>query len=139
MNFTAKNPEDLPAIAEKIIKNAGENRLFALYGEMGVGKTTLILQLIKVLNVEDEGSSPTFSIVNEYRTKKGEAVYHFDLYRIENEEELFDIGYEEYFFSGSYCFIEWPENAGGLLPDDVVQIHISERKGMRSIEMELPS
>ncbi len=136
--FFAKRPADLREIASAIIEQAGNSRLFAFYGEMGAGKTTLILEILKVLGVQDKGSSPTFSIVNEYVTGRGEAVYHFDFYRIDDISEVYDIGYEDYFFSGSYCFIEWPEKIGELLPDDSVKIHLSVRGETREIQLDTP-
>ena len=105
---------------------------------MGAGKTTFIKALCAELGVTDEVSSPTFSLVNEYHTSSGEKIYHFDFYRIENEEEVYDIGYEEYLYSGHRCFIEWPEMIGGLVPEDAVTIRIEETGPMsRKIELTL--
>ena len=95
---------------------------------MGAGKTTLIRELCRTLGVTGEVQSPTFSIINEYKTLSDDSVFHFDLYRINKIEELFDIGYEEYIYSGSYCFIEWPELAGDLLPEGTVRLEISGEK-----------
>lgn len=106
---------------------------------MGVGKTTLILQMIQVLGVKEPGSSPTFSIVNEYRNIENLPVYHFDFYRIESIDEVFDIGYEDYFFSDSWCFMEWPERIEELLPDETVKVYITEEENVRKIKVELPS
>jgi len=91
---------------------------------MGAGKTTFVKHLCKQLNVQDSTSSPTFSIVNEYESPAG-PVYHFDFYRIKDEQEAFDFGYEEYFYSGAYCFVEWPEKIPNLLPEEAKEIHIS--------------
>lgn len=113
---------DLQTIAEALLVDFKSNKVIAFYGEMGVGKTTLIKELCKVLGVEDVANSPTFSIVNEYLSNNKEAVYHFDFYRIEEEDEVFDLGYEDYFYSDSYCFIEWPEKIPNLLPDNVVKV-----------------
>jgi tRNA threonylcarbamoyladenosine biosynthesis protein TsaE len=124
IKFIARTTEDLPYIADQLIMEAGEHRLFAFYGEMGAGKTTLIKAILNLLGVEEGGSSPTFSLVNEYQGRQGEIIYHFDFYRIEDLEEVYDIGYEEYFFSTHYCFIEWPEKIEELLPEDVVKIKI---------------
>jgi len=119
----AKN-EDLDIVARQILANFSKNRIFALYGAMGAGKTTLVKSLCKVLEVEDVALSPTFALINEYRRKKGEPVYHFDFYRINNISEAYDMGYEEYFYSGNYCFIEWPEKIEQLLPPGFVYISI---------------
>ncbi|MCL4163659.1 UNVERIFIED_CONTAM: hypothetical protein GTU68_014911 [Idotea baltica] len=95
-------------------------------GQMGAGKTTLIKAICGALQVLDEVNSPTFSIVNEYLTVKGDTLYHFDFYRLESEEEAYHIGVEEYFYSGNTCMIEWPERVEGLLPDDFLRIDITE-------------
>lgn len=139
MEYKAASTGDLPAIAQNILSRAGDFRLFAFYGDMGVGKTTLILQLIKLLGVKDPGSSPTFSIVNEYRDAKNHPVYHFDFYRIDSVDEVYDIGYEEYFFSNAWCFMEWPEKIEELLPEETVKVFISEEENVRKIKVELPS
>ena len=114
----------VPDIAKEIISSA-KNKLFLFYGEMGSGKTTLIKEIVKQLGVEEVASSPTFSLVNEYHSDKGEIIYHFDFYRIENEEEAFDIGVEEYFYSDHWCFIEWPEKVENLLPLESVAIRLT--------------
>ena len=116
--------QDFPKIASEIISSA-KNKTLLFYGQMGVGKTTLIKELCKSLGVLDNISSPTFSLVNEYQTANNDKVYHFDFYRIEDEEEAFDIGIEDYFDSKNWCFIEWPENIENLLPLDAVEIHLS--------------
>ncbi len=114
----------VPDIAKEIISSA-KNKLFLFYGEMGSGKTTLIKEIVKQLGVDEVASSPTFSLVNEYHSDKGEIIYHFDFYRIENEEEAFDIGVEEYFYSDHWCFIEWPEKVENLLPLESVAIRLT--------------
>lgn len=139
MEYSAESTADLPKIARDILSKAGDFRLFAFYGNMGVGKTTLILQIIDILGVKEPGSSPTFSIVNEYRDAGNKPVYHFDFYRIESIDEVYDIGYEEYFFSDALCFMEWPEKIEELLPDDTVKIFIIEEENVRKIKVELPS
>jgi len=118
--------EDINAIAQEILAQASPQRIFLFYGEMGAGKTTLIKALCQQLGVEGAVSSPTFSIVNEYAGKNGR-VYHFDFYRLKTQTEALDMGYEEYFYSGDYCFIEWPEKIPDLLPENYVSIAISEQ------------
>ena len=135
--FIAHSLEDLPSIADQLITEAGEHRLFAFYGKMGAGKTTLINSILEVLGVDDGGSSPTFSLVNEYEGRLGEPIYHFDFYRIENLEEVYDIGYEDYFFSTNYCFIEWPEKVEELLPHDVVKVQIRVEGDHREILLDV--
>ena len=116
--------ENLPYIASQVIEKAS-NKVLLFHGEMGSGKTTLIKEICKQLKVEDAISSPTFSLVNEYHSKTGEKIYHFDFYRIEDENEAYDIGFEDYLDSNNWCFIEWPENVENLLPLDAVEIKIS--------------
>ena len=123
MELKVSNLEDLPDVAKKILELAGSNRVFLFYGEMGAGKTTLIKALCKELNVEDTVSSPTFSIVNEY-SGSNKIIYHFDFYRIKNETEAFDLGYEDYLYSEAYCFIEWPEKISNLLPSKFVELKL---------------
>ena len=116
--------DDLPRIAGQILSEMKDERVFALYGKMGAGKTTLIKAFCKVLGVEEIVSSPTFAIVNEYTGRESQPVFHFDFYRIKKIEEVYDIGYEEYIYSGNYCFIEWPELIDDLLPENFVRIQI---------------
>ncbi len=124
MIFKAKLEKDLKIFAAKLLNELGNHKIILFYGEMGAGKTTLIKYLCKELGVIDETSSPTYAIVNEYLTKDEEPVYHFDFYRIEQESEVMDLGYEDYFYSGNYCFIEWPEKISGLIPEGTVNIAI---------------
>ena len=131
----AKDLNQLNSVSKQILKYTSPHRKFAFYGEMGVGKTTLIKSLSLHLGVTDMVSSPTFSIVNEYFIDKGNKIYHFDFYRIEDESEAFDIGYEEYFFSSAYCFIEWPEKIINLIEEDVVTIKMSFKGTVRRIEV----
>jgi tRNA threonylcarbamoyladenosine biosynthesis protein TsaE len=116
--------QEIDAAAKKFLEAAGEVRVIAISGEMGAGKTTFIQAICRSLGVPVEVNSPTFSLVNEYLTPEGNTIFHFDLYRIESQEELFDMGYEEYFYSGSLCLIEWPEKASNLIPDDALMVHI---------------
>ena len=108
-----------------------EERFFAFFGKMGVGKTTLIKEMCDVLGVKDNVCSPTFAIVNEYSDLDGEPVYHFDFYRMKSVAEAYDIGYEEYFYSGCYCFTEWTEKIEELLPECYVRVEMEERDGVR--------
>ena len=126
--FLISTIESLPEVSRQLLDAFPDSRVFALYGRMGAGKTTLIRELCRTLGVTGEVQSPTFSIINEYKTLSDDSVFHFDLYRINKIEELFDIGYEEYIYSGSYCFIEWPELAGYLLPEGTVRLEISGEK-----------
>jgi tRNA threonylcarbamoyladenosine biosynthesis protein TsaE len=123
VHLTATSPTQLPAIASEILSFAPNNRIFLFYGDMGAGKTTLIKSLCKQLGSNDNITSPTFSIVNQYNGA-GASIYHFDFYRLKNEHEALDIGFEEYLYSGNYCFIEWPEKIPNQLPDDFISITI---------------
>jgi len=126
---------ELNAIAKEILSTA-KNKALLFYGEMGAGKTTLIKELCKELRIDDVVSSPTFSLVNEYHTNKDEIVYHFDFYRIEDENEAYDIGIEDYFYSNAWCLIEWPQNIENLLPLESTEIHISVlENGQRNIQL----
>ena len=118
------NISSLPTVAEEIIKQAEGYKIWLFEGEMGAGKTTLIKAVCKAMGVEDLVSSPTFSLVNEYEAGE-EIIYHFDFYRIKNEEEAMDIGIEEYFYSGSYCFLEWPSKIISLVPEKFLRIFIT--------------
>jgi tRNA threonylcarbamoyladenosine biosynthesis protein TsaE len=121
--LNASSLSDLPGIAQQIISHAGHARIFLFYGDMGAGKTTLIKSLCDELGSADVITSPTFSIVNEYAGPN--KIYHFDFYRLKNQHEALDIGCEEYFYSGNYCFIEWPEKTPDLLPDSYVRVSIA--------------
>ena len=124
MEIKIENIDGLAAAARKFVDEMGENRVFAFYGKMGAGKTTFIKAICEAMGVKDVVTSPTFAIVNEYADAVGEPVYHFDFYRIKNLKEAYDIGCEEYFYSGSPCFIEWPEMVEELLPEDTVSVTI---------------
>jgi tRNA threonylcarbamoyladenosine biosynthesis protein TsaE len=119
-----KELSELPGVAEEIIAFAGTLRVWIFEGEMGAGKTTLIKEIGRLLKVKNNVTSPTFSIVNEYMTEKGEVLYHFDFYRIKDESEAMDIGVEEYFYSGNLCFIEWASLIPHLLPAQYLKINI---------------
>jgi len=122
-SFIIKNENELDEIAQQVLKKYNL-KIFLFYGEMGVGKTRFIKSLCKGLDVLDVVSSPTFSIVNQYLNKNDDFIYHFDFYRTNNKEEIFDIGYEEYIYSSSYCFIEWPEKIESLLPNNYIKIEM---------------
>ena len=124
LKYIAEKESDLNLIAEKLLVAFGTRKVILFYGEMGVGKTTLIKILCQKLGVEELTNSPTFSIVNEYFSNKNKTIFHFDFYRIESEEEVLDMGYEDYFYSESFCFIEWPEKIPNLLPSDTVKLEI---------------
>ena len=124
MDFKVNSEEELTKVAIDLLKTFDNQKVILFYGEMGVGKTTLIKALCKQLGVEEVTNSPTFSIVNEYLTNQNQSVYHFDFYRIEKETEVFDMGYEDYFFSENFCFVEWPEKIPNLLPDNAVKVTI---------------
>ncbi len=126
--------EELREVARELLCSYGEERFFAFFGKMGVGKTTLIKEMCEELGSEDVVCSPTFAIVNEYATGEGRPIYHFDFYRLKNEEEAYDIGYEEYFYSGEYCFTEWTEKVEGLLPERYVRVSLREENGERFLE-----
>ena len=124
--------DEIPEIASKVLSEI-ETRIVLFYGEMGTGKTTLIKEIAQQLGVNDVLSSPTFSIVNEYKLNE-EKLFHFDFYRIENEEEAYDIGIEEYFYSGYWNLIEWPEKIENLLPEESTKIKLTKNKnGSRTI------
>jgi tRNA threonylcarbamoyladenosine biosynthesis protein TsaE len=117
--------DDLKKIAKAFLEKAGDEKVWLLHGEMGAGKTTFIKTLCEQLGVIDVMSSPTFAIVNEYVTRDNSRIFHFDFYRIKNEAEAYDIGTEEYFYSGNYCFVEWPEKIPSLIPDERAEVFIT--------------
>jgi len=129
---------DLTALQETaklLLDNFPEDRIFAFYGAMGAGKTTFIKALCHELGSSDYVTSPTFALINEYSTDKGFVIYHFDFYRIKKIEEAFDLGYEDYIYSGNYCFIEWPEMIESLLPEGIIEVRIVESaNGARLLE-----
>ncbi|UOX33267.1 tRNA (adenosine(37)-N6)-threonylcarbamoyltransferase complex ATPase subunit type 1 TsaE [Flavobacterium sediminilitoris] len=121
INFTL---EEIQNVAKQILETPLLKKVITFHAEMGVGKTTLIKALVNELGVQSNSSSPTFSLVNEYETKNGEIVYHFDLYRLNSEVEAYDMGIDEYFYSGNWCFIEWPEKTPNLIPIDHAAIYL---------------
>ncbi|MAR39801.1 MAG: tRNA (adenosine(37)-N6)-threonylcarbamoyltransferase complex ATPase subunit type 1 TsaE [Flavobacteriales bacterium] len=126
---------ELNEISQSIINQIGDKNIICFYGEMGVGKTTLIKLICEKLGVKDNVSSPTFSVVNEYILSDDQSVFHFDFYRIEKEEEAFDMGYEDYFYNGDLCFIEWPEKVQSIIPEDIMRIDLTKNKDQRIIEI----
>lgn len=127
MELRIDNIDSIREAARQFVAATGENTVFAFYGKMGAGKTTFIKAVCEELGVEDVITSPTFAIVNEYRSDTtGELIYHFDFYRIKKIEEVYDMGYEDYFYSGALCFIEWPELIEELLPEEAVKVTIEE-------------
>lgn len=130
MEITIDSIDNIREAARQFVGNMGDASVFAFYGSMGAGKTTFIKAVCEELGVEDVITSPTFAIVNEYRAEEtGELIYHFDFYRIKKLEEVYDMGYEDYFYSGALCFIEWPELIEELLPADAVRVWIEETEG----------
>jgi tRNA threonylcarbamoyladenosine biosynthesis protein TsaE len=125
--------QDLVPVANQLLALASDQPVWCFKGEMGAGKTTLIKAICDQLNVTDTMSSPTFPIVNEYQTKNKETIYHFDFYRIKSPSEALDIGIEEYFYSGNYCFIEWPELVADFLPERRVEIMINLVEGNKRV------
>ena len=123
--------------AQQFLAQMGDHKVIAFYGKMGAGKTTFIKALCQTLGVEDVITSPTFSLVNEYTDREGNSIFHFDFYRIKHVEEAFDIGTDDYFYSGAPCFIEWPELIEPLLPDNAVRVEIEELPdGRRKVTIE---
>ncbi|MBO5188603.1 MAG: tRNA (adenosine(37)-N6)-threonylcarbamoyltransferase complex ATPase subunit type 1 TsaE [Alistipes sp.] len=117
--------EGLREVAEALLESLDGRTVVALRGEMGAGKTTLIRAVAEAMGVEDQVTSPTFALVNQYEGAGGERLFHFDFYRIDDVREAYDLGYEEYFYSGDLCFVEWPEKIEALLPEEVVEVHIT--------------
>ena len=128
MEIRVKSIDGIVEAAKAFVDAMGEKRVFAFYGKMGVGKTTFIKAVCEEMGVEDVINSPTFAIVNEYVDGRGEPIYHFEFYRIKKEQEVLDIGYEDYVYSGNLCFMEWPELIENLLPEEVVKVTIHEEE-----------
>lgn len=128
--------DNYPEAAAQFLQNMGESRIFAFYGSMGAGKTTFIKSICEAMGVQDAINSPTFAIVNEYENANEETIYHFDFYRIKDISEVYNMGYEEYFYSNAYCFIEWPELIEELLPEETSKVYIEEESdGSRSVRI----
>lgn len=139
MKIKIESLDKIDNAAIEFIRAMGNNTVFAFRGVMGAGKTTFIKAICETLGVDDVINSPTFAIVNEYRSDSGELIYHFDFYRINKIEEAYDFGYEDYFYSGSLCFIEWPELVEPLLPKDTVNVSIViEEDGSRTVTIDNP-
>ena len=125
MEIKINSLADINEAAKQFIENMGDGKVFAFYGKMGAGKTTFIKAVCEELGVDDVITSPTFAIVNEYQSATtGDSIYHFDFYRIKKLEEVYDMGYEDYFYSGSLCFLEWPELIDDWLPEDATKVTI---------------
>lgn len=135
MTIKINSIESIDQAAKQFVDAIGGGKVFAFYGKMGAGKTTFIKAVCESLGVDDVITSPTFAIVNEYTSAtSGDTIYHFDFYRIKKLEEVYDMGYEEYFYSGALCFIEWPELIEELLPEDAVKVTIEEQEdGSRTV------
>ena len=127
MEITIKSLDTIQEAAKESINRMGEGKVFAFYGKMGAGKTTFIKALCETLGVTDVITSPTFSLINEYTDGKGNSIYHFDFYRIKKLEEVYDMGYEDYFYSGNLCLLEWPELIEEILPENVIKVTIEEQ------------
>ncbi len=135
MQLKIRNLSEIKIVAKQFIDRIGNEKVFAFYGSMGAGKTTFIKAVCEELGVKETITSPTFAIINEYKDGEGNSIYHFDFYRIHKLEEAFDFGYEDYFYSGNLCFIEWPELVESLLPENTVKVYIAETEnGTRTIE-----
>ena len=136
MTIKIESLQDIERAARQFVEAMGDRKVLAFYGPMGVGKTTFIKAICKELQVDDVITSPTFAIVNEYQTRQGQPVFHFDFYRIRKIEEVYDMGYEDYLYSGALCLIEWPELAEDILPADTVAVRLSQQPdGSRAVEM----
>ena len=137
MEIKIENLDKIREAAREFIANIGDSTVFAFYGKMGAGKTTFVKAVCEELGADDVITSHTFSIVNEYRSEKtGELIYHFDFYRVKKIEEVYDMGFEDYFYSGALCFLEWPELCEEVMPDDTVKVSIQEEPdGSRTITL----
>lgn len=127
MEIRINSLDTIHEAAKEFIKGMGDGKVFAFYGKMGAGKTTFIKELCEVLGVKDVITSPTFAIINEYTDGNDNPIYHFDFYRIKKLEEVYDMGYEDYFYSGNLCLLEWPELVEDVLPENVIKVTIEEQ------------
>lgn len=134
MKIDIPSLEALPQVAQQLLSAFPRERFFAFFGKMGVGKTTLIKELCAQLGVRQNVCSPTFAIINEYAAASGAPIYHFDFYRLKDIDEAYDLGYEEYFYSGCYCFTEWTEKIEEILPDHYLRITLTEQEGRRTLQ-----
>ena len=134
MKIVVNCVSELESASTSLLELINDNNIICFYGDMGVGKTTFIKEICKKLGVSDVVNSPTFSIINEYLTENDESVYHFDFYRIE-KEEAFDMGYEEYFYHGDLCLIEWPEKISSIIPENIIKVQITRSDEQRIIEI----
>lgn len=138
MQFTIHSLHEIQDVAARFLTELEHRKVFAFDAEMGTGKTTFILALLKAMGIEELEGSPTYSLVNSYESNMYGKVYHFDVYRLKNEEEAYDIGMEEMLYDGSYCFIEWPEKIKNLLPDNTIWVYIRKNEANeRLISVEL--
>ena len=136
MQIIIENKNSVKSAAKEFVKLMGDDKIFAFHGAMGAGKTTFIKAVCEELGVKETITSPTFAIINEYKDREGSSIYHFDFYRINKLEEVFDFGYEDYFYSGNLCFIEWPEMVNSILPENSVIVSIEEQEnGIRILEL----
>lgn len=127
MEIRINSLDTIHEAVKEFIKGMGDGKVFAFYGKMGAGKTTFIKALCEVLGVKDVITSPTFAIINEYTDGNDNPIYHFDFYRIKKLEEVYDMGYEDYFYSGNLCLLEWPELVEDVLPENVIKVTIEEQ------------
>ena len=132
-NFICNNLDELPKVAVQLIERFGDKKIICFYGQMGAGKTTLIKAICNQLGVAENVSSPTFSLVNEYKDKNADSIFHFDFYRIAKESEVYDMGYEDYFFSGNLCLIEWADLIPNLIPSSALKVFIEVENEKRVI------
>lgn len=135
-SFNSVKLANLPEVARYLISLLNQEKVVCFYGHMGAGKTTFINLLAKEMGIVGDTSSPTYSLVNEYITAKNEIIYHFDFYRLKSEEEAYDMGYEDYLYSGNVCLIEWPERIAGLIPQKAIRFEISGVGETRDIKIE---
>ena len=136
--FQVENLNELETIAKSLIEALGETRVVCIIGSMGAGKTTLVKTFLKILDAKESGSSPTFSLINQYQSSQHKTIFHLDLYRINSLEEALDIGIEDVLYDGNWCFIEWPEKIYSLLPENYGEIDIQvDEFGLRQITLNM--